>query len=154
MDYGFQRPREPWEASDGAARALAALAGGAAPAAVPALLPALAEAARVDHFRRCRQLQATVWRALPRIFHGLGKRARPAVALGILAGELHMSAVSLRDFSTERCLYRLLPMLQAAAQHGAMHAWLSSGLHHTAATCLCPRPASAAEQGHASHWPM
>ncbi len=76
MDYGFRRPREPWEASDGAARALAALADGAAPAAVPDFLPALAEAAHVDHFRRCRQLQATVWRVLPRIFHGLGKRAR------------------------------------------------------------------------------
>ena len=76
MDYGFRRPREPWEAADGAARALAELAAGAAPAAVPEFLPALAEAARADHFRRCRQLQETVWRALPRIAAGLGKRAR------------------------------------------------------------------------------
>ncbi len=121
MDYGFRRPREPWEATDGAARALAALAAGAAPAAVPALLPALAEAARVDHFRRCRQLQATVWRALPRIFHGLGKRARPAVASGILAGELHMSAVSLREFCLDdactgrcQCCKRLHSMVQCA----------------------------------------
>ena len=76
MDYGFRRAREPWEASDGAARALVELAGGAAPAAVPDFLPALAEVARLDHFRRCRQLQETVWCGLPRIAAGLGKRVR------------------------------------------------------------------------------
>ena len=76
MDYGFRRPREPWEASDGAARTLAELADGAAPGVVPELLPALAEAARMDHFRRCRQLQETIWRGLPRIAAGLGKRVR------------------------------------------------------------------------------
>ncbi|KAK9826799.1 hypothetical protein WJX81_002074 [Elliptochloris bilobata] len=75
MDYGLRRAREPWEASDGAACALAELADGAAPAAVPEFLPALAEVARLDHFRRCRQLQETVWRGLPRIAAGLGKRA-------------------------------------------------------------------------------
>ena len=30
----------------------------------------------MDHFRRCQQLQETIWRGLPRIAAGLGKRVR------------------------------------------------------------------------------
>ena len=73
MDYGFKRPKEPWEASDGAVYLLAGLAEHA-PEQAASLLPQLADVARLDHFRRARALQETVWRQLPTIARGLGKK--------------------------------------------------------------------------------
>ncbi|KAK9917751.1 hypothetical protein WJX75_007815 [Coccomyxa subellipsoidea] len=73
MDYGFRRPKEPWEASDGAIYLLRELAQ-VAPETGPEFLPVLAEVASVTHFSHCRNLQETVWNELPAIAAGLGKR--------------------------------------------------------------------------------
>ncbi|KAK9841641.1 hypothetical protein WJX74_009256 [Apatococcus lobatus] len=73
MDYGVRRPKEPWEASNGAVylmREVAAMA----PAEVAALLPQLASIAALDSFAGCRHLQETIWRQLPSIASSLGKR--------------------------------------------------------------------------------
>ena len=75
MDYGFRRPKEAWEASDGAVHMLKELAR-AAPETVPELLPKLAQIAELDGFEACRTLQATIWRQLPLIAQGLGKKVR------------------------------------------------------------------------------
>ena len=75
MDYGFRRPKEAWEASDGAVHMLKQLAG-AAPESVPEFLPELAQIAGLDGFEACRALQATIWKQLPLIAQGLGKKVR------------------------------------------------------------------------------
>jgi hypothetical protein len=54
----------------------AALPEQAAPEAVPEFLPELAEVAGLEHYERCCALQETVWRQLPAIAAGLGKRVR------------------------------------------------------------------------------
>jgi hypothetical protein len=74
LDHGFARGREPWEASDGAARALRELAA-VAPAAVEPFLPELAELAGLTHFAHCLSLQETLWQALPEIAERLGRAA-------------------------------------------------------------------------------
>ena len=48
-----------------------------APEAVPEFLPELAEVAALQHYERCAALQENVWRQLPVIAQGLGKRVRP-----------------------------------------------------------------------------
>ncbi len=73
MDYGFRRPKEAWEASDGAVHLLKELAE-RAPEAVPKFMPELADVAAQDDFEACRSLQATIWKQLPSIAKGLGKR--------------------------------------------------------------------------------
>ena len=52
-----RRPRQPWEASDGAVLLVRELAA-AAPAAVPEFLPMVAELAGLDGFAHCCHLQA------------------------------------------------------------------------------------------------
>lgn len=44
------------------------------PEAVPEFLPTLAEVAALEHFAHCRNLQETIWKQLPSIAQGLGKR--------------------------------------------------------------------------------
>lgn len=73
MDYGFKREKQPWEASDGAVYLLAGLAE-VAPQEVPGFMLSLAEIALLDHWPQSRALQATIWRQVPRIMHGLGKQ--------------------------------------------------------------------------------
>lgn len=73
MDYGFKRDKEPWEAADGAVYLLAELAG-IAPGEMPQLLPVLAEIALLDHWPQARSLQTTIWRQLPEILRGLGRK--------------------------------------------------------------------------------
>ncbi len=73
MDYGFRRPKEAWEASDGAVHLLKEL-GERAPEAVPEFMPELADIAVLEDFEACRSLQATIWKQLPPIAKGLGKR--------------------------------------------------------------------------------
>lgn len=73
MDYGFKREKQPWEASDGAVYLLAGLAE-VAPQEVPGFMPSLAEVALLDHWPQSRALQATIWRQVPHIMHGLGKQ--------------------------------------------------------------------------------
>ena len=73
MDYGFRRPKEAWEASDGAVHLLKDLAE-RAPEAVPEFMPKLADIAALDDFEACRSLQTTIWKQLPPIAKGLGKR--------------------------------------------------------------------------------
>ena len=51
------RPRQPWEASDGAVLLVRELAA-VAPGAVPQFLPAVAELASLDGFAHCCHLQA------------------------------------------------------------------------------------------------
>ena len=53
---------------------LCCLACQAAPEVVPEFLPELAELTSLEHYERCRTLQETVWRQLPAIAKGLGKR--------------------------------------------------------------------------------
>jgi hypothetical protein len=45
-----------------------------APEVVPDFLPTLAEVADLEHFSHCRNLQETIWKQLPSIALGLGKR--------------------------------------------------------------------------------
>ncbi|PSC73633.1 ARM repeat-containing [Micractinium conductrix] len=73
VDHGFARDKEPWEASDGAVYMLRELAA-VAPAAVPEFLPALAELSRLQHFAHAAHLHETVWKQLPAIAEGLGKK--------------------------------------------------------------------------------
>ena len=75
MDYGFRRPKEAWEASDGAVHMLTQLAR-AAPESVPKFLPELAQVAGLDCFEACRALQATIWKQLPLVAQGLGKKVQ------------------------------------------------------------------------------
>ena len=77
MDYGFRRPKEAWEASDGAVHILSELAR-AAPESVPEFLPELARVAGLDGFEACRALQATIWKQLPLMAQGLGKKVQSA----------------------------------------------------------------------------
>lgn len=74
MDYGYRRPKLPWEAADGAARALRELAP-ARPDAVVALLPALADAVERRHYAAVPLFRTTVWEALLPIADAVGVRA-------------------------------------------------------------------------------
>ncbi|KAG7667191.1 hypothetical protein NADE_003012 [Nannochloris sp. 'desiccata'] len=74
MDHGFARDKEPWEATDGCIYMIRELAG-VAPDQVPQFLPGLAEAARLTHFNHCLNLQETLWRNLPEIAKGIGKKS-------------------------------------------------------------------------------
>lgn len=67
------RDKDPWEASDGAVYMLRELAA-VAPAAVPEFLPALAELARMQHFAHVANLHETIWKQLPAIAEGIGKK--------------------------------------------------------------------------------
>ncbi|KAL4425118.1 hypothetical protein ABPG77_008223 [Micractinium sp. CCAP 211/92] len=73
MDHGFARPKEPWEASDGAVYMIRELSA-VAPAAVPEFLPALAELARMQHFAHAANLHETIWKQLPVIAENVGKK--------------------------------------------------------------------------------
>ena len=75
MDYGFRRPKEAWEASDGAVHMLRQLAG-AAPESIPEFLPELAQIAGLDGFEAYCALQTTIWKQLPLIAQGLSKKVR------------------------------------------------------------------------------
>ena len=74
MDHGFAREKEPWEATDGAIYMIRELAT-VAPEEVPRFLPGLAEISRLTHFSHCLSLQETLWKALPAIAGGIGKKA-------------------------------------------------------------------------------
>ena len=80
MDYGFKRPKEPWEAADGAVYLLAGLSE-VQPAQVPPLMPLLAEVALLDHWPQARSLQTTIWTQVPHIMKGLGKQVSIPVAV-------------------------------------------------------------------------
>ena len=67
------RPRQPWEAADGAVYLLRELAD-ADPAAVTPCLGALAEVAALRHFPEAWTLQETIWKQLPYIAQHLGKK--------------------------------------------------------------------------------
>ncbi len=79
MDYGFRRPKEAWEASDGAVHLLSELSS-AAPETVPEFLPELAQVAALEDFEACRSLQTTIWKQLPQIAQGLGKKVRKSLS--------------------------------------------------------------------------
>jgi hypothetical protein len=74
MDHGFARDKEPWEATDGSIYMIRELAS-VAPDQVPQFLPELAKAARLTHFSHCLNLQETLWKNLPEIAKGIGKKA-------------------------------------------------------------------------------
>lgn len=68
------RPKQPWEASDGAIYLMRALATVDA-AATAKLLPTLAELASVCHFDHATKLRETLWNCLPLIAGSMGKKA-------------------------------------------------------------------------------
>ena len=74
MDHGFAKEKEPWEATDGAVYMIRELAR-VAPLEVPRFLPGLADVSRLTHFSHCLNLQETLWKALPAIARGIGKKA-------------------------------------------------------------------------------
>ncbi|DBA94489.1 hypothetical protein WJX77_006689 [Trebouxia sp. C0004] len=74
MEYGYTRPRQPWEASDGAVYLLRQLAE-VEPQQVVPFLSTLAHIARLNHFPHARNLQETIWKQLGAIMSALGKRA-------------------------------------------------------------------------------
>uniref|UniRef100_A0A061QRH4 Arm repeat-containing protein n=1 Tax=Tetraselmis sp. GSL018 TaxID=582737 RepID=A0A061QRH4_9CHLO len=74
MDHGFSREKEPWEASDGALYMLRELAQ-VAPKEVPRFLPDVAEIAGLKHFAHAVNLHETIWKCLPKIATGMGKKA-------------------------------------------------------------------------------
>lgn len=67
------RPRQPWEASDGAVYLLRHLTD-VAPQQVLEFLPVLARVASLKHFPQARNLQETIWKQLGGIMQALGKR--------------------------------------------------------------------------------
>lgn len=69
----FDRPKEPWEASDGAVYLLRELAS-LAPKEIGNLLPHLASLAALDGFSGFRHLQETIWHQLSTLASSLGKR--------------------------------------------------------------------------------
>lgn len=73
MDHTATRETEPWERSDGAVYLMRELAAGH-PTEVAALMPILAEVAGLDHFTHHYNLLETVWKQLPSIAEGLGKK--------------------------------------------------------------------------------
>lgn len=73
MDYGFRRERQPWEAADGAANAVAELAAVDSKAAL-GLLPLVADVALLDHWPQARALQTTICQLLPEIMGRVGKQ--------------------------------------------------------------------------------
>jgi len=76
MDHGFTRAKEPWEASDGCIYVIAELASINAEAIKP-YLPQLHELARLDQtsFRHAPVLLETLFKKLPAIAKGMGKKA-------------------------------------------------------------------------------
>ena len=89
MDYGFRRPVEPWEQSDGAARLLrewSRVEGEAAKAL--ALADALADSSRQQHFAAAPALRETVWGSLPVIARNVGIRAFKTGMLELFLGPL------------------------------------------------------------------
>jgi len=75
MDHGFSREREPWEASDGALFLLREMAQ-VAPESVLQFLPvASVDIAYVQDFAYAANLHETLWKCLPQIAKGIGKKA-------------------------------------------------------------------------------
>eukprot|EP00963_Diacronema_lutheri_P014078 scaffold2858_cov659-Pavlova_lutheri.AAC.49 len=73
MDHGFQREKEPWEASDGAICLVAELSC-VIPDKVLVYMEPLSELAYVRHFSHYYNLQETLWRKLPIIAENVGKK--------------------------------------------------------------------------------
>ena len=71
------RPRQAWEASDGAVYLLRQLAEVVPQHAIP-FLPTLADIAGLNHFPQARNLQETIWKQLGAIMLALGKRVSPS----------------------------------------------------------------------------
>jgi len=73
MDHGFAREREPWEYTDGAIYLLPQVV-----AFKPDLgieyLPKLAKIADLRHFAQYQKLQETIWKIVPEIAKGMGKK--------------------------------------------------------------------------------
>ena len=67
------RPRQAWEASDGAVYLLRQLTE-VMPHQAVEFLPVLAHIAGLNHFPQARNLQETIWKQLGGIMHALGKR--------------------------------------------------------------------------------
>ena len=89
MDYGFRRPVEPWEQSDGAARLLREWSRVEKDKALAlAAEPLLADAALQRHFAAASALRETVWSSLPVIAGNVGIRAFKSRALELFLGPL------------------------------------------------------------------
>lgn len=73
------RPRQAWEASDGAVYLLRQLAEVSPQEALP-FLASLAGIARLNHFPQARNLQETIWKQLGPVMLALGKRVSYACA--------------------------------------------------------------------------
>jgi len=74
MDHGFSRPRQPWEASDGAIYLLRELAK-RRPTQALDRLPIVAELAATRNFRHYHTLHETVWKQLMSIAKPVGKQS-------------------------------------------------------------------------------
>lgn len=70
----LRRPKQPWEASDGAIYLLRALAA-VDPDAVANFLPRMAELGTVRHFDHANNLRETLWNCLPVLAASMGKKA-------------------------------------------------------------------------------
>lgn len=75
MDYGYRRDKELWEISDGAVFLVSALAE-VTPAAIGVFMPMLADLALSDAFLQFTSLHTTIWKELPHIMNGMGKKVR------------------------------------------------------------------------------
>ena len=92
MDCDYVRPSEPWEKSDGCVYLLRELAP-LRPDTVTALLPLLAEIADLRDFKHHFHLLETIWKQLPTIAKGVGKKAfKKSIELFFPA--MHYSLVS------------------------------------------------------------
>ena len=76
MDYGYRRDKELWEVSDGAVFLVSALAE-VVPEELGSFMPTLADLALSDTYPHAESLHTTIWRELPNIMNGMGKRVSP-----------------------------------------------------------------------------
>ena len=73
MDYGYRRDKELWEVSDGAVFLLSALSE-VIPNEVQQFMPLLADLAACETFPQATNLHTTIWKELPVIMNGMGKK--------------------------------------------------------------------------------
>ena len=92
MDCDYIRPSEPWEKSDGCVYLLRELAP-LHPDTVKALLPQLAEIADLRDFKHHFHLLETIWKQLPTVAKGVGKRAFKSY-IELFFPAIHYSLVS------------------------------------------------------------
>lgn len=73
MDHGFRRPQEPWEKTDGCVYLMRELAA-KYPDEITPMLEALATVSGLRHFNHHLHLLETIWKQLPTIAEGVGKK--------------------------------------------------------------------------------